>query len=218
MEPVLDAIFSFSGGRNYLHRQVCREFRWRIKADTHTYLHYADELCKEGLWEESHVKTCFVLEMVDTAIGQGLVNLLDKLKVYVPHDVVNIAAFQGNLEILQWAKENGYSLGDFCVTEAVRGGHLRVLQWLDDNGCYTYDDLYCLAAEVGSVEILEWLDDRDDYYTDDPCAVCNCAAREGHIQVLEWCLQKGWAKDSGACYFAAKGDQLETLKWLRDKG
>jgi hypothetical protein len=62
------------------------------------------------------------------------------------------AAFNGHLDIVQWAHENE----DTCA-EAARGGHLDVLQWARANGC-PWDERICAnnAAEYGHVDILQW--------------------------------------------------------------
>lgn len=221
MQAVLSSIFSFSGGYNYLHRQVCSEFRSLIGEREDAYLYYLDDLCRDRPQEVTKYIGTFSssAKIAKLALDKGLFYLLTRFREHVPSDVANIAALKGNLDILRWSKEQGYDPEDYCFSQAVLGGHLHILQWLDgdDNDYYTYDDLFALAAEVGNVEILQWLDDNN-YKRDEKDCVCNYAAEKGHIHVIEWCLKKGWMWDKSTCLYAAEGGQLETLKWLEEKG
>merc|ERR1712224_965414 len=44
--------------------------------------------------------------------------------------VCNYAAEKGDLEMLQWAREEGCPWEEMACMMAARGGHLEVLQWL----------------------------------------------------------------------------------------
>jgi hypothetical protein len=45
------------------------------------------------------------------------------------------AASNGNLEILKWARENGYDWRGWICYYAAKNGHLGVLEWIKQNGC-----------------------------------------------------------------------------------
>ena len=42
---------------------------------------------------------------------------------------------------------------------------------------------------------------------------CMCAAKGGHIQVLQWARTKGCPWDAQTCNFAALAGHLEILQW-----
>ena len=46
-----------------------------------------------------------------------------------------MAAYGGNLEVLQWARANGCPWDEETCTCAASGGHLEVQQWARANGC-----------------------------------------------------------------------------------
>ena len=63
----------------------------------------------------------------------------------------------GQLHILQWAKEKGYPWTSACCANAARRGHLDVLKWLKEQGC-PWDEWTCVcAAEGGHLDALKWL-------------------------------------------------------------
>ena len=45
------------------------------------------------------------------------------------------AAIGGQLEMLQWARQNGCPWDEHTCACAAKGGHLEVLQWARENGC-----------------------------------------------------------------------------------
>ena len=68
----------------------------------------------------------------------------------------------GRLEVLQWARANGWEWDGVGVRHrqtcyrAAEGGHLEVLQWARANGC-PWDALTCCyAARGGHLEVLQW--------------------------------------------------------------
>jgi hypothetical protein len=78
------------------------------------------------------------------------------------------AAFWGQLEMLKWARANGYKWMD-TLYQASYNGKLDVLKWARSNGC-------------------EWTDFHYIWS-------CNAAERNGHLEVLQWI--KGWGKGNG---------------------
>lgn len=84
------------------------------------------------------------------------------------------------------------SWSDARLFDAVRCGHLRVLEWAHQNRLQRLRPL-CPA-------------------------LCNTAATYGRIAVLEWLDAKGFKANAVTVAIAAEHGQLETLKWLRDRG
>jgi len=45
--------------------------------------------------------------------------------------------------------------------------------------------------------------------------VCKEAARGGNLEMLKWARQHDCPWDAGTCSFAASGGHLEVLQWVR---
>jgi hypothetical protein len=59
------------------------------------------------------------------------------------------AAEGGNLEMFEWARENGYA-------DTAENGHLEVLKWARENGC-PWDERTCeCAAAQRHFDVLVW--------------------------------------------------------------
>ena len=98
------------------------------------------------------------------------------------------AAMNGNLEVLNWAREKGCPWDKNVCNWATSGRHLEVLQWLRANDC-PWDEETCLAA-----------------------------AMNGHLEVLQWARENGCPWDESTCELAASGGHLEVLQWARANG
>ncbi|MFB1021111.1 MAG: ankyrin repeat domain-containing protein, partial [Flavobacteriales bacterium] len=85
------------------------------------------------------------------------------------------AARDGDLKMLQWARQNGCPWDESTCAYAAEGGHLKVLQWAFQNGC-------------------PW-----DWRT------CAYAAEGGYLEVLQWARENGCPWDWRTCAYAAKG-------------
>ena len=66
------------------------------------------------------------------------------------------AAGAGRVEVLQWARTNGYAFGVNSCARAAAGGHFHAIQWLVYlNGC-PWDERTCTQAAVGGhLEIFQ---------------------------------------------------------------
>lgn len=64
----------------------------------------------------------------------------------------------GHLETVQWLKEQGCKWnGASIVNTAAKEGQIHILQWLLDNGDGVTVDTACIAAEGGQLKVLELL-------------------------------------------------------------
>ena len=110
-------------------------------------------------------------------------------------------AYEGSLNILKWARENGCKWDASTCTHAALGGHLDVLMWARENGCEWNSDVYYRAATQGHLHILEWA-------LANGCPwgifVCQYATQNGHLHVLIWAVSNGCELDLGTQQFAAK--------------
>nr|WIL04759.1 ankyrin repeat-containing protein [Cedratvirus duvanny] len=181
-EELLVLIFFFSEGYNFINRQVCFDFRRIIKPVEH--LVYLDQLLKDNRKPNLQPSK----ELAKIALDRGLLHLLQACKEFVPKNVCTIAAKNGQLKVLQWARANGYSWNEDTCVYAAKEGHLEILQWLRANGC-------------------PW-----DEYT------CAYTAENGHLKVLQWARANGCPWDENTCAYAVYNGQLEVLQWARSNG
>ena len=68
------------------------------------------------------------------------------------------AAYNGQLEALQWGRGHGCPWNEETCSNAARGGHLSTLQWAREHGC-PWDETTRQEAQRFP-EILQWLDDN----------------------------------------------------------
>lgn len=135
------------------------------------------------------------------------------------------AASEGNLEILQWFHQIGYSLDERTSANAAATGNIDLLKWIHENGG-RWDVNVCVeAAENGHLHILKYLLTQTPTKNPCPCsaAVCTAAAANGHFEVLQWLRTSDdkksvcpWSKYT--CTKAAKNGHTEILRWLHENG
>nr|WIL02941.1 ankyrin repeat protein [Cedratvirus borely] len=234
MQAVYEAIFSFSGGHNFLNGQVCREFRDMLER-VHPLL-YADTLLAEGKKPQGF-SPC--LKLARAGFCMNLVHLLQANKEFIQKDICAKAAAEGKLEILQWAAKEGYNTGPVCnckahsvnvetsrwehgcflsrnvCSSAASGGYLEILQWARANNCY-WDEWTCsVAAAGGHLEVLKWVRANGCPWDE---STCSQAALKGHLEILQWVRANGCPWNKQTCYNAARNGHLEILQWARANG
>eukprot|EP00611_Tribonema_gayanum_P001212 TRINITY_DN108_c1_g1_i2.p2 TRINITY_DN108_c1_g1~~TRINITY_DN108_c1_g1_i2.p2 ORF type:complete len:234 (+),score=41.14 TRINITY_DN108_c1_g1_i2:154-855(+) len=130
--------------------------------------------------------------------------VLHRLHALLPRrDYATIAAEKGDLQLLQWLRQNGiiFSNSDKEVcSSAAAGGHLEVLQWLRRTGCGWNADTCAAAAAAGHLEVLQ-------------CP----AARGAAVGVRQW-LQMGHARYGhlliSGCRGAPRDAAVGDCAWL----
>jgi hypothetical protein len=69
-----------------------------------------------------------------------------------------MAAANGHLHILNWARANGYPPWDESIcSHAAENGHLHVLKWARENNCPWKEHACAYAAMGGKLEVLKWM-------------------------------------------------------------
>src|SRR5579872_647404 len=138
-------------------------------------------------------------------------------------DVCTIAAGHGYLEIIQWAIiKNLIWNPDICFRAAAINGHLEILKWAKTNGYTFKPSIFKFAAESGQLEILKWFWENDEKLFD--CRFClniivaSDVARQGHLEVFKWLREKNCPWDSNICSFAAMHGHLHIIQWARENG
>ena len=118
------------------------------------------------------------------------------------------AAERGCLSTLRSLHRRGRAeLTVNLCTSAAKGGQLEVLEWLRENECPWDEDTCWAAAKGGHLEALQWARANDcpwDEYT------CREAAFGGHLEVLQWARENGCPWDEDTCALAASKGYVET--------
>lgn len=123
------------------------------------------------------------------------------------------AALFGHLEILRWK---------FCkdivvFSNAAKGGHLEIVKWLSENSCPADINAYINAAEFGHIEVLEFIHLICSIYRvheDDNRLICAAAAKGGQLETLKWLIDHGFAICNLSGTNAARYGHLDVIQWL----
>ena len=137
-----------------------------------------------------------------------------------------LAANSGNVQALQFLKENGCGINTHASLYPAQKGDLVMLDWMRVNDCLEISSTdYEVAAAAGGLMTLQWLraNASSPEWSDQPCLICCGAAEGGHLDVLKWLVDNGCSLTDGAmgqnvCSSAAKGGHFDVLQWLRANG
>ena len=121
-----------------------------------------------------------------------------------------LAASNGYLNLIKWARTNGCPWSEYTSARAARGGHLEVLQWLRANGCPWTATICSNAAAGGHLEVLQWARTNGCPWNEWTC--CG-AAQGGHLVMLQWARTNGCPWNERTCHSAAERGHLEVLQW-----
>ena len=127
---------------------------------------------------------------------------------------INVAACQGNLEMVKYCVANECPIDEMACARATQNGHLEVLKYLREEAKAPWNwKTAAWAAENGHLHILEYLVERK-YDKYDECA-CWYAAREGHLDCLKYLRETAKAPwNYRAVLFAHKKNQTECVQYL----
>ena len=116
-------------------------------------------------------------------------------------DFCNLAALEGDLNLIKWARTNGCPWNTHTCAYAARYDHLEVLQWARTNDC-PWDEWTCSsAAQGGHLEVLKWLRANGCPWNENTCAQ---ATSSGHLEVLQWAISNGCPYDRDQLCYRAK--------------
>ena len=128
--------------------------------------------------------------------------------------ICDIAALSGNLPMIQWLREHGFSWSSTACSKAASKGHLELLKWMHE--CPWNEDSVISAARYGYLETLKWLINNGCPWSIDNLLLN--AVRGGSVEVLEYSNtfpHVEWRKVH--CQEAVFTENFEALKWLIDK-
>ena len=144
--------------------------------------------------------------------------------------IVECAAWNGNLEVLEWARDHEgsdwednirlergrdvsktYRLCDY----AAMGGHLEVLKWLRERGGCPWGNACEAAATEGHLDVLCWARENGCPWN---IRTCVWSTKRGHFDVLKWARENGCPWNKGVCDNAARQGRLDILQWAQQNG
>ena len=129
---------------------------------------------------------------------------------------INVAARQGNLEMVKYCVANECPINEYACAYAAENGHLECLKYLREEVKAPWDSgTASWAAENGHLHILEYLVERKyDTYSE---LACQWAALKGHFDCLKYLHETAKAPwNARAVREAHKNDQTECVQYLLD--
>jgi len=119
------------------------------------------------------------------------------------------------LELLKWVREEKKCEWDEgTINLAARQGNLEMLKYCVANKC-PIDEMACAcAAENGDLEVLKYL--REEAKAPWDRKTATCAAGNGHLHILEYLVEREHDQCEYACEYAAKNGHLDCLKYLHE--
>ncbi|KAE9103952.1 hypothetical protein PF007_g14221 [Phytophthora fragariae] len=127
---------------------------------------------------------------------------------------LQVAAWNGHLEIVEWLHSELRVPFSPTVWHAADNGHLDVVKWLHENG-YKHGRAAVMdsAAMHGRLDVVKWLHE----HRAEGCSeqAMDGAALEGHLEVVQWLHEhRSEGCTNAAMNAAASRGHLEVVKWL----
>ncbi|KAL6059439.1 Ankyrin repeat domain containing protein [Balamuthia mandrillaris] len=174
-------------------------------------------------WAIAHGCPCFVddLSCVVARRGEKELLVLAAREGHVSSEGANRVcayfAMTGDLELLRWARDQGFPWTEEVCSTAARSKHLALLKWARENGCPWRDQDMRESAVHGGLDVLKFVVGQGVTLAGDPC-VCALAARRGSLEMVQWAKENGCPWDATFMAEATKTDHLEIVKWARENG
>lgn len=117
------------------------------------------------------------------------------------------------LEVLQWARENGYPITERTTGRLAYEGKLDALKWAKNEGIPLSPDVGKEAAYEGHLDVLKWA--RSEGHLPDDAAITYPLALKGNLTALRWAESEKLPLDPNLCAAAAASGKPDVLKWAR---
>ena len=130
------------------------------------------------------------------------------------HDLMSIAAEQGDIESIKCLRTFGLLWLEDTVLAAIRGHNMNNLQYLVENGCPVPENVCTLAVIHGDVSCLAYLHRNGHPVT----PIVSIFAALGHLTHLQYLNRQGFILDPRHCSRAAMGNHLDCLQYLHENG
>ncbi len=120
------------------------------------------------------------------------------------------------LELLKWAREEKKcKMKEGTINMAAEQGNLEMVKYCVANQCPINEYACAAAAESGNLEILKYL--REEAKAPWTWYTATWAAKYGHLHILEYLVERKYDEyNNYACLWAAKNGHLDCLKYLHE--
>ena len=165
-------------------------------------------------WPSHWWKTWFCYRVAETNKLELLKWAREEKKCEWDVRTINMAAHQGNLEMVKYCVANKCPIDKNACARAAENGHLECLEHLREEGKVPWNSTTAaLAARNGHLHILEYLVERKyDEYAE---FSCSNAAENGHLDCLKYLRETAKAPwNSGAVRVAHENDHPECVQYL----
>jgi hypothetical protein len=171
---------------------------------------------KKSLWPSWWNETSFCSQVAYTNKLELLKWAREEKKCEWNVGTINMAADQGNLEMVKYCVANKCPVNEFACANAAKNGHLECLKYLREEVKAPWaSGTAAWAAANGHLHILEYLVERKfDKYSE---FACERAAKYGHLDCLKYLRETAKAPwDSWAVRRAHENNHPECLQYLLD--
>ncbi len=163
-------------------------------------------------WDESY----FCWEVAQTNKLELLKWAREEKKCEWDRWTINMAAKQGNLEMVKYCVANQCPKDEWACADAAPNGHLEVLKYLCEVAKAPWDwRIAAWAAKNGHLHILEYLVERkyDKYHG----GACQLAAMNGHLNCLKYLHETAKAPwDDWSVFYTHEKNHPECVQYLLD--
>jgi hypothetical protein len=134
-------------------------------------------------------------------------------------DAACAAAEGWHWDTLRWLQEHGCPWHQSVCNSIAESGELEVLQWVrEQQGAEAWDTQTILqhAASSGSVELAAWVMQQPGVAVN--CSAMSAAAERGHTAMCAYLHEQQCEFGLGTCCSAADNAHWDTLRWLQEHG
>ena len=170
----------------------------------------------KSLWPDWWDESCFCWEVAETNKLELLKWAREEKMCDWDEWTINMAAGQGNLEMVKYCVANECPIDVFACACAADRGHLECLKYLREEVKAPWDEYTAIcAAEHGHLHILEYLVERK--YDEYDVYACEDAAQYGHLDCLKYLRETAKAPwDDWSVLYAHEKNHTECLQYLLD--
>jgi hypothetical protein len=194
-----------------------RELKWKFKIEEMSSISTLEVAWEhKSLWPSRWDEGYFCFRVAATNKLELLKWAREEKKCEWDEETIKQAAFQGNLEMVQYCVANECPIDEDACAFAASEGHLECLKYLREEAKAPWDSWTATrAAQNGHLHILEYLVERefDQYDT----LACWEAARYGNLDCLKYLHETAKAPwDEDAVYHAHENNHPECVQYLLD--
>lgn len=187
---------------------------------------------KLSFWKEnSFAKIDFLIAcrelstvVLDPLEIQAQLQLLQKDQdLYSSDELLTGCVHSGNLELVKTICGNDKNLSRHQVYVALIHGKFPIIQWYHSSGIpvLPWEFEYAFRCK-GNLPMVEWIWDRLDQpgqvHPHNFKIISGCIGHTGDVEVLKWCLSKGFKMNKIITKTAADQGNFEILKFWQEKG